>query len=128
MGLPEFVASIGLQPVDTGLSALAPLDHALDCLQPVKIIASHATVADGEGFFGGSTERELYRRDSPGDSQAGATLKRKAQLVRNIDHLPGPVPIPRELLVVEIRDRAAAGAEYFGDLFEELVMRAHHDA
>ena len=70
MGLPEFVASIGLQPLDTGFSALAPLHHALDCLQPVKVIASHATIADGEGFFGGSAERKLYGRNSPGDSQA----------------------------------------------------------
>ena len=48
--------------------------------------------------------------------------------MRNIDHLFGPVPVPRELFVVEVRDRAAAGAEHLGDLFEEFVMRAHHDA
>ena len=54
MRLPEAVAAIGLQPLDTGFAALAPLHHALDGFQAVEIVAGHATVTDGDSFADGA--------------------------------------------------------------------------
>src|SRR5262249_6031803 len=127
-GLPEGRTAISLQPLDAALPALAPLYHALDRLQPMKVIACHSPIANGQGFLRRRTKRKLDRWNSPRYRQAGTALKREVQLVRNIDHLLRPVPVPRELFVVEVRDRAAAGAEDLCDLLEELVMRTHHDA
>ena len=44
-------------------------------------------------------------------------------LARGVVHLLGPIPVPGEVLVVEHRHRAPAGAEHAHDLLEELVAR-----
>ena len=44
-----------------------------------------------------------------------------------VDHLLPPIPFPRKLFIVEVRDGSAAVAEHFGDLLEEFEMRMHHD-
>src|ERR1035441_2234208 len=46
--VPELVSAICLYPLDAGLTAAPPFDHALDGLQTVKVVAVHAAVADAD--------------------------------------------------------------------------------
>ncbi len=71
-GLPEFIAAIGLQPLDSGFSASAALHHALDCFEPVEIVAVDTAVTHAQGFGDAGVMRELEGGNPPGDRQAGA--------------------------------------------------------
>src|ERR1039458_3370593 len=57
--VPKLVSAICLHPLDAGLAAAPPFDHALDGLQTVKVIAVHAAVADAQGFADARSERHL---------------------------------------------------------------------
>src|SRR5207247_5539920 len=63
------------------------------------------------------------RRGAPGYRQARPCHEGKSHAPRRVVHLARPVPIPRQVLVVEDRHRAAAGPEYFHDFLEEGVPR-----
>ena len=54
-----YCAAIAAAMLFPALSTFAPLDHALDGFECVKIIAGDTAVADAHSFFRCSTERKL---------------------------------------------------------------------
>ena len=90
--LPELVAAIGLDPFDAGLAAAAPLDHALDGLEAVKIVAIDAAVADAERLADARAERHLDLRSAPRHGQARSRHEREFHLARRVVHLASPSP------------------------------------
>jgi hypothetical protein len=121
--LPESIAPVRLNPSDSGLAALAPFDHALDGLETVKVVTVNAPVTDTHRFADSASERHLDRRRSPGDGQARSGHQREPQLPGRVVHLLRPLPLPRQMFVVEDRHRAPAVLEDLDDLLEELVPR-----
>ena len=69
VGLPEGVVAVGPEPFDAGLAALSALDHALQGLQPVEVVAIDAAIADADGFFDLGTEGHVERRGAPSNGQ-----------------------------------------------------------
>ena len=123
VGLPEIVAAISLEPFDTRLAAFAPFDHGLDGLQRVDIAAVVPAAGHAHRLRDLSAQRHVDRGHAPGDRQRRAGHKGKAQFHGSIVHLARPIPVPRQVLVVEYRGRFAGGAEDCGHLLEEFVAR-----
>ena len=123
VGLPEGVVAVGPEPFDARFAALSALDHALQSLQPVEVVAIDAAIADADGFFDLSTEGHVERRGAPSNGQRRAGHKGEIEFARNIVHLLAPVPVPRKMLVVEYGRTLAGSAIDRGDLFEKLVAR-----
>src|SRR5262249_48881882 len=121
--IPEPVATICLDPLHAGLASAPALHHALDRFQPVEVVAIHPAVTDAEGFADARAERHLDLRCAPRDGQARTRPERELQLARRVVHSARPLPVPREVLIVEERRTASAGAEDFNDLLEKLVSR-----
>jgi hypothetical protein len=63
------------------------LDHALQSLEAVEIVAVHAAVADAQGFADAGAERHFHRRRAPGDRQTGAGHAGESKLARGVVHL-----------------------------------------
>src|SRR5205823_4622124 len=80
-----------------------------------------AAVAHTDHFLDLCSPCELDRGDAPGHWQRRAGQEWKAHRVGGVDHLLGPVPPPREMLVVEDRHTAARTPEDVDDLLKELV-------
>ncbi len=119
--LPHGLTAPGLDRGHAGLAPLAPFDQALERLQAVNVIAVEPAVAHADHFLDLGSPGQLDRGDAPGDRQRRAGHERKAHRVGRIDHLLGPVPLPREVLVVEDRHSPARSPEDLDDLLEELV-------
>src|SRR5206468_1677094 len=96
---------------------------ALQCFESVEIVAVHTAIADANRFADSRPERHLDRRRAPGHRETGAGHESEAQSARSVVHLARPVPIPRQVLVVEDRHGAAARFEDLYDLLEDFVER-----
>ena len=120
---PEVLAPICLQPLDSRLPALAPFHHALHGFQGMDIVAVHIAIGDAHRLADASPQRHLHLRHPPRHRQARSGHEREAHLARRVVHLFRPLPIPGEVLIVEIRNRPAAGAENLDRTVEKLVTR-----
>ena len=118
---PEIIAAVGLHPLDSGLATAPAFHHALQGFEAVEVIAIDAAVADAECFADLGAEGHFDGRGPPGDGEAGAGLEGELQLTGGVVHFLGPVPVPREVLVVEDGHGAATLAEDVHDLGEELI-------
>src|SRR5579862_2046965 len=118
---PDVVTANGLYSDDAGFSAAAALDHALNRFQNVKVIAVDPSRSHGEHFLGLAPVRKVDCREPPRDGNRGTGHQRKSKMPRRVDHVAGPVPIPREMLVVEDGNAAPAFAKDVDDLCEEFV-------
>ena len=123
VGLPEGVVAVGPEPSDARLATPSALDHALQGLQPVEVIAIDAATADADSFFDLGTERHVERGGAPSNGQRRTGHKGEIEFARNIVHLLAPVPVPGKVLVVEYGRALAGSAIDRGDLFEKLVAR-----
>ncbi len=120
---PDVVAADRLHGGHAGLSAAAALDHALNRFEHVEVVAVDVAVADRQHFGGFSAEGKVDFGQPSRHGKRRAGHEGKAQLPGRLDHLAGPVPLPREVLVVEDGNAVAALLEDVDDLGEELVPR-----
>ena len=123
MGLPETVAAVGLQPAHPGLAAGAALDHALEGLEGVEVVAVDAAVTDAHRLLDPGAYRHVDGGGAPGHGQGGAGHEREVELPGQVVHPSRPLPLPRQVLVVEDGGGLPRGAEDVDDLHEELVAR-----
>ncbi len=59
---PELFAAVSLHPFDAGFAAAAPLHHALDRFEAVKIVTVDAAVADAQSFADVRAQRHFHGR------------------------------------------------------------------
>ncbi len=123
MGLPEEVATVGLQPLDALFTTFAAFHHALDGLQSVDVVAVDTAVCDAQSLPNAGAQGHVDGRGAPGDRQGRAGHECKTHLLRDVVHLPGPIPVPRQVFVVEDGGGLAGSSEDSDDLLEELVAR-----
>ena len=121
--LPETVAAERLEPAHTGLAPLPALDHALQGFEGVEVVAVDPADADADRLVYPGGQGHVDRRGAPGDREGGAGHESESHLPGGVVHLARPLPVPREVLVVEDRGGSAGGAVDGDDLPEELVAR-----
>ena len=80
---------------DAGLAARAALDHALQRLQRVEVVAVDAAVADADGLSNPRPERHLHRRRPPRDRQARPGHHGKSHPRVRCRTSPSPTPSSR---------------------------------
>src|SRR5262249_29256280 len=122
-GFPDGLAPEGPDRDDAGLTPLATLDHALERLQPVEVVAVQSSVADADRFGDLRPVGDVDRRQAPGHRQRRAGHERATHPSRRLHHLPGPRPVPGQMLIIEDRYGTAAPPENRDNLLEELIAR-----
>ena len=67
--LPEGIVAVGPEPFDARFAALSALDHALQGLQAVEVVAIDAAIADADRFFDLGIEGHVERGGAPSNGQ-----------------------------------------------------------
>eukprot|EP01052_Picozoa_sp_SAG31_P002061 SAG31_NODE_69_length_28130_cov_15.318219_14_plen_260_part_00 len=88
-------------------------------------LAYHSTIGTTHNFLHLSAVRHIYCGHSPCDWQRRAGHERKVQLLREGDHLFGPVVSPGEMLIGKNRGGCTNRFEAIGASLEEAIARVH---
>ena len=120
---PECLAADGLDGDDPGFAAFAPLDHTLHGFQAVDVVAVRSADTHTHRFFDFGAVGDLDGRHACRYRQGRAGHQSETHLASRLDHLLRPVPVPRQMLIVEHWDASAALFENVDNLLEELVPR-----
>src|SRR5439155_9469402 len=87
----------------------------------MKTINVETAVRNRYGIVLLDAKRSIDRRYAPGHRSRGAGEHRKPQLPRDLHHSLRLPEIPREMFVVEHRDRSSGLPEDIGNLEEHLI-------
>ena len=121
--VPHAGTAQGGQRLDPRLAPLAAIDQALERFKTMKIVTVDPAIAHTNGFTELGPKRQVNRRQSPCDRKRRSRHERKP-IVRAVSTmLFGPVPVPRQMLVVKNWHRPPAAFENVDRLLKELITR-----
>src|SRR3954451_12028351 len=92
----------------------------------MEVITVHASIADRNGFFHPGIRRHFERRNTPCNGKTGTSHERESHKSRRVVHLLGPVPVPREMLIVENGYGLSACLEDLHGFLKEPIARILH--
>ena len=121
--LPHRIAAQSVHRHDSRFAAATTFSHALNHFQRVEVVDIDRSHRDAEDFLDLRSVRQVDGGHSPRHWQRRSCAESEAQLMRGRDHLLRPVEVPRQMFVIEDRNRSAVFAKDIGRLFEEFVAR-----